>query len=76
MRLETARKLGEVFATTLNGTKEAVNWHPLQSWDNVPELDYTALSSEFGECTREMKFQYREGFNSVFNPFNCESERL
>jgi hypothetical protein len=68
--LETAKKLGEVFAATLNGTKEAANWHPLGSRDNVPEHDYVALSREFGECTREMKYAYRQGFNTVFNPVN------
>jgi hypothetical protein len=68
--LETAKKLGEVFAATLNGTKDAANWHRLGSSDNVPELDYVALSREFGECTREMKFAYRQGFNNVFNHVN------
>jgi hypothetical protein len=53
--LETARKLGEVFATTLNGTQGAANWRRLDSSDNVPEADYIALSKQFGECTREIK---------------------
>jgi hypothetical protein len=65
--LETARKLGAVFATTLNGTPGAANWHPLDSSDNVPESDYIALSKEFGECPREMKRAYRDGFNNSFD---------
>ena len=66
--LETARKLGETFATTLNGTQEAANWHRLDYSDNVPEPDYIALSKELGECSREMKHAYREGFNNCFKP--------
>jgi hypothetical protein len=69
--LETARKLGAVFATTLNGTPRAANWHQLDSSDNVPEADYIALSKEFGECPREMKHAYREGFNNSFNPIDA-----
>jgi hypothetical protein len=68
MRLETSRKLGEVFASLLNGTQEAANWRRLDSGDNLPELDYVALTKQFGECTREMKVAYRQGFNSVFHP--------
>ena len=68
--LETAKKLGEEFAASLNGTEDAANWHRLDSSDYVPELDYVALSREFGECTREMKYAYRQGFNNVFNPVN------
>jgi hypothetical protein len=64
--LETARKLGEVFANTLNGTAEAANWHQLDSRDNLPERDYVVLMKEFGECTRQMKHAYRQGFNSSF----------
>jgi hypothetical protein len=67
--LETARKLGEVFATTLNGTQDAANWHQLDSSDKVPEADYIALSKQFGECTREIKRAYRRGFNESFTPF-------
>jgi hypothetical protein len=66
--LETARKLGEVFATNLNGTPDAANWHQLDSSDNVPELDCISMSKQFGECPREMKRAYREGFNNSFNP--------
>jgi hypothetical protein len=68
--LETARKLGEVFATTLNGTPNAAYWNRLDSSDNVPERDYIAMSKQFGECPREMKRAYREGFNNTFNPLN------
>jgi hypothetical protein len=68
--LETAFKLGGVFATTLNGTPDAAKWHQLDSSDNVPALDYIALSKEFGECPREMKRAYREGFNNSFNPID------
>ena len=68
--LETARKLGAVFATTLNGTPSAAIWHKLDFSDNVPESDYIALSKEFGECPREMKHAYREGFNNSFNPID------
>lgn len=66
--VETSRKLGEVFATTVNGTREAANWHRLDSSDQVPEPDFVALNKEFGECTREMKRAYREGFNHSFVP--------
>jgi hypothetical protein len=69
--LETARKLGTVFATSLNGTPGAANWHQLDSSDNLPEPDYIALSKEFGECPREMKRAYREGFNDSFNPIDA-----
>ncbi len=65
--LETARKLGALFATSLNGTPAAANWHQLDSSDNVPEPDYIALSKEFGGCPREIKRAYREGFNNRFN---------
>jgi hypothetical protein len=64
--LETARKLGEVFATTLNGTRDAANWHRLDFSDEVPEADYIALIKQFGECTREIKRAYRQGFNASF----------
>jgi hypothetical protein len=69
--LDTARKLGEVFATTVNGTPDAANWHQLDSSDNVPEPDYIALNKEFGECSREMKRAYREGFNYRFSPIDA-----
>jgi hypothetical protein len=70
MSLQTSRKRGEAFASTLNGTQEAAKWHLLDSADILPELDYIALNKEFGECTREMKRAYRQGFNTTFNPVN------
>jgi hypothetical protein len=66
MNIQASRKRGEVFASAINGSQDAGKWHPLDSSDNVPELDYLALNKEFGECTREMKHAYRQGFNSIF----------
>ena len=71
-RLETARKLGARFASSLNGTPVAASWHRLDSSDNLPELDYIALTNEFGACPREMKRAYREGFNGSFNAIDAD----
>jgi hypothetical protein len=62
--LEISRNLGEVLATALKGTQDAANWQRLDYSDNVPEQDYVVLIKQFGECTREMKRAYREGFNN------------
>lgn len=42
----------------------------IDSSDNVPEPVYIAMSKQFGECPREMKRAYREGFNNSFNPID------
>ncbi len=64
--MESSRRLGEVFAISVNGTRAAADWHQLDSSDNLPQQDYDALIKQFGECTRQMKHAYREGFNHSF----------
>lgn len=65
--LSAAYVAGRDFAAELNACPaEAQNWHPLGADDDLPDGDYHTLAAEYGEVTREMANEYRNGFNAEF----------
>lgn len=66
---EFANNLGRQFAAELNSDpKEAQNWNTLDSNSDIPDGDWSALSSHYGDDADERAVQdaYRAGFNAVF----------
>lgn len=65
--IKTAANLATEFANQLNNTpSDAQNWDVLSDSDDLPEFDYIALRTEFGDVTRHMERAYRRAFNAVF----------
>jgi hypothetical protein len=66
--LSAAYAAGRDFATELNAAPhEAQDWHTMSRTDDLPSEDYRTLAREYGEVTREMEEQYRNGFNATFD---------
>ncbi len=57
---------GVEFAKYLNDHPvEKQNWGKLSEQDGIPEGDYVELTRKYGDCSREMEYQFRAGFNAT-----------
>lgn len=70
---EFARNLGKEFAGQLNQSPmESQNWARLERGDDVPEMDYIALSEHYHyddleqSEIQEIEQEYKSSFNATF----------
>ena len=65
---EFAYAYGKQFAQEVNAGPDRANWSVLGKTDDLPEFDYSALKSLFGDVTPEIEIAYKTGFNENFVP--------